>query len=70
MRASWWSIGEALNSMIRRSTVALPSSARLQEDVSDLRESPSLDILELLRAAAARSATRPLRPTLEPGDSA
>ncbi|MBI4886067.1 MAG: nucleotide sugar dehydrogenase [Acidobacteria bacterium] len=64
-------IGEALNTMkkaINGSTIHLFGVA-YKKDVSDMRESPALDVLELLHRRGARlSYTDPFVPTLRHGD--
>jgi UDP-N-acetyl-D-glucosamine dehydrogenase len=64
-------IGEALNTVkkaINGSRIHLMGVA-YKKDVSDLRESPALDVLELLhRRGAALSYTDPYVPRLEHGD--
>ena len=64
-------IGEALNTMkkaVNGSRIHLFGVA-YKKDVSDMRESPALDVLELLsRRGAALSYTDPFVPTLQHGD--
>ncbi len=70
---TWWRVGDALNSVkkaINGSRVHLFGVA-YKKDVGDVRESPALDILELLaRRGAVVSYTDPYVPTLEFGGRA